>query len=184
MYPSVPFVMRTIEQNVQIDQYHIPAGSHIILHIYGIHNCPEYYPDPRVFQPNRFLPENCIGRHPYSYIPFSAGPRNCIGQKFAMCEEKTILASVIKRYKVTAMEKIEDIKKTEFDDYLDDGCRNMWFQQDGAFVHNVRNAREILIEEFGTKWIENGGPINVRNAREILIEEFGTKWIENGGPIN
>ncbi|KAI4464344.1 cytochrome p450 family 4 [Holotrichia oblita] len=110
MFPSVPFIIRTIEQEIQIDQYKIPAGTDILLHIYGLHNSPEYYPNPDVFDPDRFLPENCVGRHPYSYIPFSAGPRNCIGQKFAMYEEKTILASIIKRYKVTAMERIKDIK--------------------------------------------------------------------------
>ncbi|KAI4464328.1 cytochrome p450 family 4 [Holotrichia oblita] len=110
MFPSVPFIIRTIEQEIQIDQYKIPAGTDILLHIYALHNSPEYYPNPDVFDPDRFLPENCVGRHPYSYIPFSAGPRNCIGQKFAMYEEKTILASIIKRYKVTAMEKIKDIK--------------------------------------------------------------------------
>ncbi|KAK9744674.1 Cytochrome P450 [Popillia japonica] len=111
LFPSVPFISRQLEQEIQIDEYKIPSDVQAVLHIYGMHRNPDYYPEPEKFDPDRFLPENCVGRHPYAYIPFSAGPRNCIGQKFAMHEEKTILASIINRYKIVSVHRAEDVKK-------------------------------------------------------------------------
>ncbi|KAI4464333.1 cytochrome p450 family 4 [Holotrichia oblita] len=110
LYPSVPFIIRQTKEEVQIDKYKIPANVEVFLGIYSVHRDPEIYPDPEKFDPDRFLPENSVNRHPYAYIPFSAGPRNCVGQKFALYEEKTILASIINRYKIIAVEKIEDIQ--------------------------------------------------------------------------
>jgi len=62
----------------------VPAGTTVHLNIYGVHRDPNFWPNPEVFDPDRFLPEKVQKRHPYSYLPFSAGLRNCIGKLFVI----------------------------------------------------------------------------------------------------
>ncbi len=84
-----------------------------------MHHNPTVYPDPDAFKPERFLPEQSANRHPYAFIPFSAGPRNCIGkkidsiqlsrklitayyseigQKYAIFELKVVLSWVLRKF--------------------------------------------------------------------------------------
>ena len=81
LYQSVPIISRTLGEDVTIEGNHVPAGTNVILAPCLLHRDPNIFPDPDTFDPDRFLPENCAKRHPYAYVPFSAGPRNCIGQK-------------------------------------------------------------------------------------------------------
>nr|AIW79997.1 cytochrome P450 CYP4C77 [Nilaparvata lugens] len=109
LYPSVPFIGRQLKEDVKIDKYLIPANTLVLLHIYHLHRCEDQFPNPEVFDPDNFLPERTAKRHPYAYLPFSAGPRNCIGQKFALLEEKTILSSILRKFRIEAVEKQKDI---------------------------------------------------------------------------
>ena len=105
-------ILRKLGENVVLNDQVIPAGTNCILLIYLLHRDPSIFQDPDNFDPDRFLPENCAKRSPYSYVPFSAGPRNCIGQKFAMMNEKIVISSVLRKFKVKTRMKEEEIPLT------------------------------------------------------------------------
>ncbi|RMX53149.1 hypothetical protein pdam_00021920 [Pocillopora damicornis] len=92
MFPSVPFIARRTTEDCHLDGYLAPKGTAIGVCTIGLHRNPKVWEAPLEFNPDRFLPENSQGRHPYAFVPFSAGPRNCIGQRFALQEEKLVLA--------------------------------------------------------------------------------------------
>lgn len=83
LYPSVPFVSRTVDADTELAGVTYPAGTTISLGIYFMHHNPAYFPEPTRFKPERFAPEaeQIERKNPYVYIPFSAGSRNCIGKR-------------------------------------------------------------------------------------------------------
>ncbi|XP_046632812.1 cytochrome P450 4c3-like [Daphnia pulicaria] len=107
LYPSIPFMLRRLPEDVEIGGYILPKGVTIGMMVHGMHHNPKVYPDPEAFKPERFLPENRVGRHPYAFIPFSAGPRNCIGQKFAMLELKVVSANLLRRFQFSVRDPAE-----------------------------------------------------------------------------
>eukprot|EP00069_Balaena_mysticetus_P011901 bmy_00295T0 len=109
LFPSVPFFARNLNEDCEVAGYKIVKGSQVIIMPYALHRDPRYFPNPEEFKPERFFPENSKGRHSYAYVPFSAGPRNCIGQKFAMMEEKTILSCILRHFWVESNQKREEL---------------------------------------------------------------------------
>ncbi|XP_049902997.1 cytochrome P450 4B1 isoform X8 [Epinephelus moara] len=101
LYPPVPIMSRKTTKAVTFpDGRTIPEGSNISIHVFGIHRNATVWENPDVFDPLRFLPENASKRSPHAFIPFSAGPRNCIGQNFAMNELKVATALTLRRYQL------------------------------------------------------------------------------------
>lgn len=79
IYPPVPIIGRISSEDVEVGGYLIPKNTFISIVIIMVMRDPAHFPNPAKFDPDRFLPEVANKRHPYAYIPFSAGPRNCIG---------------------------------------------------------------------------------------------------------
>ncbi|KAG7211454.1 hypothetical protein KM043_010736 [Ampulex compressa] len=109
LYPSVPIIGRTLGENVKIGDRVIRAGCGVIVSPYSTHRSPRYFPDPSAYKPERFSSENSEKLHPYAYIPFSAGPRNCIGHKFAMLEMKCIISAILRNCRLETIAGKDEI---------------------------------------------------------------------------
>lgn len=80
LYPSVPVIAREAANETRLaNNLILPKGAQVTIHIIDIHRSAKYYENPNKFDPERFTAEASAGRHPYAYVPFSAGQRNCIG---------------------------------------------------------------------------------------------------------
>ncbi|XP_011701315.1 PREDICTED: cytochrome P450 4C1-like [Wasmannia auropunctata] len=110
LYPVAFAISRTTTEDVKLQSYLVPSGTLLYLYIYGVHRDPNFWPNPEVFDPDRFLPEKIRNRHPYSYVPFSAGPRNCIGQRYAMLEMKAMIASLIYDFYLEPVDYLKDLR--------------------------------------------------------------------------
>ncbi|CAD6196589.1 unnamed protein product [Caenorhabditis auriculariae] len=100
--PSVPNITRSVDEDFLMDDILIPKGSSIMVAPSILQNNPMVYENPDKYDPDRFNEENVAKRHPFAYVPFSAGPRNCIGQKFALQEEKTVISWVLRKFELSS----------------------------------------------------------------------------------
>ncbi|XP_031345430.1 cytochrome P450 4c3-like isoform X2 [Photinus pyralis] len=100
LYPPVPSFSRVLTQDVPFDGSLLPKGLVLTLYPLLLHRDPTSFPDSEKFDPDRFLLENSATRSPYAYVPFSAGPRNCIGQRFAMVELKFTISKVLRNFEI------------------------------------------------------------------------------------
>nr|UUB32686.1 cytochrome P450 CYP6BW23 [Dendroctonus valens] len=107
-FPPVPIIPRICTQTYQLPNSNvvIEKGTSVEIPVWGIHMDPDYYPDPDVFDPERFTEENKTKRkEELTFLPFGAGPRLCIGLRFGMLQSKVGLATLIRNFKFTLNKK-------------------------------------------------------------------------------
>ncbi|NXC31849.1 CP3AD protein, partial [Campylorhamphus procurvoides] len=98
IYPLGGRLERTCKKDVEINGVTIPKGTVVTIPPYVLHRNPEYWPNPDEFRPERFSKENKESIDPYTYLPFGAGPRNCIGMRFALLTLKVAIVSLLQHF--------------------------------------------------------------------------------------
>lgn len=88
----------------------VPKNSVVMIPINRICRNPDVFEDPDTFKPERFQIENQSTEkfNPFAFIPFSAGPRNCVGQKFAMHEIKCIVSKILRNFEISLTKECKD----------------------------------------------------------------------------
>ncbi|PWA32207.1 hypothetical protein CCH79_00013461 [Gambusia affinis] len=102
LHSPVQAVTRKYTQDVALPgDLIVPQGVICLVSLYGTHHNPEVWTNPHEFDPLRFEPTSAQSRSSHGFIPFSSGPRNCIGQKFAMAELRVVVALTLLRFRLT-----------------------------------------------------------------------------------
>jgi cytochrome P450 len=100
LYPPAWAMGRMSTKPVTLGPYRIPPGAHFFFSQYIMGRDPQYFPDPLRFDPNRFTPEAKAARPKFTYFPFGAGPRQCIGESFAWMEGVFSIATIASRWRM------------------------------------------------------------------------------------
>ncbi|KAK9884794.1 hypothetical protein WA026_009022 [Henosepilachna vigintioctopunctata] len=106
-YPPLSTLFRICTKDFKVPgtDLVLPKGLRLMVPAYGIHHDPEYYPEPSLFDPERFSDENKNTRPDFSYLPFGLGPRMCIGMRFGLLQTKVGLIKLLMNYKFTLNER-------------------------------------------------------------------------------
>ncbi len=98
LYPPIWCLMRVAADDDVIDGTEIKKGDKIAMCTYIVHHSPKYWTDPEEFRPERFSPERMKKRVKYSYMPFAAGKRACIGGALSQIENMLALVTLLRRF--------------------------------------------------------------------------------------
>uniref|UniRef100_A0A671VXP9 unspecific monooxygenase n=1 Tax=Sparus aurata TaxID=8175 RepID=A0A671VXP9_SPAAU len=98
LYPIANRLERVSKASVEINGLTIPKGTVTMVPIYTLHRDPALWPEPDAFKPERFSKENKGNIDPYAFLPFGAGPRNCIGMRFALLMMKLALVEILQKF--------------------------------------------------------------------------------------
>lgn len=111
LLPPVPIVGRETLEDLELDERVVPKGVTLLINFFNLHRRKDIWgPDADDFNPERFLPENEAKRHSHTFLPFSQGPRDCIGKNYAMAAITTILVKFLRNYKVMTIIKYDELK--------------------------------------------------------------------------
>ena len=100
LHPPVPIIARKLGKDTKFEGRLLPKGLNVAIHLKTLHTNPKYWKNPETFNPDRFSRFESKEMDPFQFIPFSAGVRNCLGQKFALLQEKIILVKVLSRFRI------------------------------------------------------------------------------------
>ena len=105
LYPPAWGISRQALSDDTLGGFHLPRGWLAFVVPYVLHRLPAFWDNPDAFDPERFLPQRSIDRPKFVYLPFGAGPRQCIGNQFALLEAPLVLATLAQRYRLRLAER-------------------------------------------------------------------------------
>ncbi|KAG8184910.1 hypothetical protein JTE90_017765 [Oedothorax gibbosus] len=120
LYPPATRLERVAEYDYKLGDTGITIPKNMIVTIptYAIHRDAKLFPNPEIFDPNRFTPEERAKRDQYTYLPFGAGPRNCVAMRFALMEVKVCLAHVIANFHIRKCPETQEPLEFDFGQVL------------------------------------------------------------------
>uniref|UniRef100_A0A673ZWK4 Cytochrome P450 3A n=1 Tax=Salmo trutta TaxID=8032 RepID=A0A673ZWK4_SALTR len=131
LYPISPRLERVAKKTVEINGIVIPKDCVVLVPTWTLHRDPEIWSDPEEFKPERFSKENKESIDPNTYMPFGAGPRNCIGMRFALIMIKLAMVEILQSFTFSVCDETEvrrSPEQTEYDiiktsvSFIDRGC--------------------------------------------------------------